>query len=112
MIALIREAVELGVTFFDTAEVHGPFINEELLGEALFPFRKEVVIATKFGHDFEKGKSTDLNSRPERIRQVAEASLKRLKSESIDLFYQHRLDPDVPIEEVGENRERSDSARQ
>jgi len=100
MIALIRKAVELGVTFFDTAEVYGPFINEELVGEALFPFRKEVVIATKFGSNFENGKPTGLNSRPERIRQVAEESLKRLKSESIDLFYQHRFDPNVPIEEV------------
>jgi aryl-alcohol dehydrogenase-like predicted oxidoreductase len=100
MIALIRKAVELGVTLFDTAEVYGPFINEELVGEALFPFRKEVVIATKFGSNFENGKSTGLNSRPERIRQVAEESLKRLKSESIDLFYQHRFDPNVPIEDV------------
>ena len=100
MIALIRKAVELGVTFFDTAEVYGPFINEELVGEALFPFRKEVVIATKFGSNIENGKPTGLNSRPERIRQVAEESLKRLKSESIDLFYQHRFDPDVPIEDV------------
>src|ERR1700756_3226928 len=100
MIALIRKAVELGVMLFDTAEVYGPFINEELVGEALFPFRKEVVIATKFGHNFENGRPTDLNSRPERIRQVAEESLKRLKSESIDLFYQHRFDPNVPIEDV------------
>ena len=100
MIALIRKAVELGVTFFDTAEVYVPFINEELVGEALFPFRKEVVIATKFGSNIENGKSTGLNSRPEHIRQVAEESLKRLKSESIDLFYQHRFDPNVPIEDV------------
>ncbi len=100
MIALIRKAVELGVTLFDTTEVYGPFINEELVGEALFPFRKEVVIATKFGSNFENGKSTGLNSRPERIRQGAEESLKRLKSESIDLSYQHRFDPDVPIEDV------------
>jgi aryl-alcohol dehydrogenase-like predicted oxidoreductase len=100
MIALIRKAVELGVTFFDTAEVYGPFINEELVGEALFPFRREVVIATKFGSNIQDGKPTGLNSRPERIRQVAEESLKRLKSESIDLFYQHRFDPDVAIEEV------------
>jgi aryl-alcohol dehydrogenase-like predicted oxidoreductase len=100
MIALIRKAVELGVTFFDTAEVYGPFINEELVGEALFPFRKEVVIATKFGSNIGNGKSTGLNSRPEHIRQVAEESLKRLKSESIDLFYQHRFDPKVPIEDV------------
>src|SRR6266446_10034862 len=87
MIALIRAAVERGITFFDTAEVYGPFINEELLGEALFPFRKEVVIATKFGSNIQNGKVTGLNSQPERIRQVAEESLKRLKSESIDLFY-------------------------
>jgi aryl-alcohol dehydrogenase-like predicted oxidoreductase len=100
MIALIRKAVELGVTLFDTAEVYGPFINEELVGEALTPFRKEVVIATKFGFNFENGKSMGLNSRPERIRQVAEESLKRLKSGSIDLFYQHRSDPNVPIEDV------------
>ncbi|MGO9379243.1 MAG: aldo/keto reductase [Dissulfurispiraceae bacterium] len=102
MIALIRKAVELGVTLFDTAEVYGPFINEELVGEALFPFRKEVVIATKFGFNFENGKLTGLNSRSERIRQVADESLRRLKSESIDLFYQHRVDPNVPIEDVAE----------
>src|SRR6202790_5507939 len=100
MIALIRKAVELGVTFFDTAEVYGPFINEELVGEALFPFRKEVIIATKFGSNIENGKSTGLNSRPEHIRQVAEESLKRLKSESIDLFYQQRFDSSVSIEDV------------
>jgi aryl-alcohol dehydrogenase-like predicted oxidoreductase len=100
MIALIRKAVELGVSFFDTAQVYGPFINEELVGEALFPFRKGVIVATKFGHNFENGKSIGLNSRPERIRQAAEESLKRLKSESIDLFYQHRLDPNVPTEDV------------
>ena len=100
MIALIRKAVELGVSFFDTAQVYGPFINEELVGEALFPFRKEVVIAAKFGSNIEIGKSTGLNSRPEHIRQVAEESLKRLKSESIDLFYQHRFDPSVLIEDV------------
>src|SRR3984957_10329981 len=102
MIAVIRKAVELGVTFFDTAQVYGPFTNEELVGEALFPFRKDVVIATKFGSKIENGKSTGLNSRPEHIRQVAEESLKRLKSESIDLFYQHRFDPNVPIEDVAE----------
>jgi aryl-alcohol dehydrogenase-like predicted oxidoreductase len=100
MIALIHKAVELGVTLFDTAEVYGPFINEELVGEALSPFRKKVVIATKFGFNFENGKSMGLNSRPERIRQAAEESLKRLKSESIDLFYQHRIDPNVPIEDI------------
>jgi aryl-alcohol dehydrogenase-like predicted oxidoreductase len=100
MIALIRKAVELGVTFFDTAEVYGPFINEELVGEALSPFRPQVIIATKFGSKFENGKPTGLDSRPQHIRQVAEESLKRLKSESIDLFYQHRFDPNVPIEDV------------
>src|ERR1700730_3514704 len=100
MIALIRQAVELGVTFFDTAEVYGPFINEELVGEALFPFREEVVIATKFGSNIENGKATGLNSRPEHILQVAEESFKRLKTECIDLFYQHRFDPNVPIEDV------------
>ena len=100
MIALIRKAVELGVTFFDTAGVYGPFINEELVGEALFPFRNEVVIATKFGSHIENGKATGLNSRPEHILQVAEESLKRLKSERIDLFYQHRFDPNVPIEDL------------
>src|ERR1700719_3513255 len=100
MIALIRKAVELGVTLFDTAEVYGPYINEELVGEALFPFRKEVVIATKLGSNIENGKSTGLNSRPEHIRQVPEESLKRLKSDSIDVFYQHRFDLDVPIEEL------------
>src|SRR6201985_236354 len=100
MTALLHAAVERGITFFDTAEVYGPFINEELVGEALSPFRKQVVIATKFGSNFENGKATGLDSRPEHIRQVAEESLKRLKSESIDLFYQHRFDPNVPIEDV------------
>jgi aryl-alcohol dehydrogenase-like predicted oxidoreductase len=100
MIALIRAAVERGVTFFDTAEVYGPFTNEELVGEALEPFQKDVVIATKFGSDLGPGGSGGLNSRPERIRQVAEESLKRLRVEAIDLFYQHRVDPNVPIEEV------------
>jgi len=99
MIALIRKAVELGVTFFDTGSTVRSS-TKNLWAKALFPFRKEVVIATKFGHNFENGKPTGLNSRPERIRQVAEESLKRLKSESIDLFYQHRFDPDVPIEDV------------
>jgi aryl-alcohol dehydrogenase-like predicted oxidoreductase len=98
MIALIHKAVENGVTFFDTAEVYGPFINEELVGEALAPFRGKVVIATKFGFDT-TGVSA-LDSRPEHIRQVAEASLKRLRVEVIDLFYQHRVDPNVPIEDV------------
>jgi len=101
-IALIRSAFERGVTFFDTAEVYGPFTNEELVGEALAPVRDQVVIATKFGFDIdpETGKQRGLNSRPEHIKQVALASLKRLKSDVIDLFYQHRVDPDVPIEEV------------
>lgn len=103
MIALIRAAVERGVTFFDTAEVYGPFTNEELVGEALEPFRKDVVIATKFGHDVGPGGSRGsdgLDSRPERIRQAAEGSLKRLRVEVIDLLYQHRVDPKVPIEDV------------
>ena len=100
MISLIRAAVELGVTFFDTAEVYGPFTNEELLGEALAPLREQVVIATKFGFKFESGKQTGLESRPEHIKQVAEASLKRLRTSVIDLFYQHRVDPNVPIEDV------------
>jgi aryl-alcohol dehydrogenase-like predicted oxidoreductase len=106
MISLIRTAVERGVTFFDTAEVYGPFTNEELVGEALAPLRDRVVIATKFGFDTSvdpramKGSGPVLNSRPEHIKQVAEASLKRLKVEVIDLFYQHRVDPDVPIEDV------------
>jgi aryl-alcohol dehydrogenase-like predicted oxidoreductase len=102
MIALIRKAVELGVTFFDTAEVYGPFINEELVGEALAPFRGKVAIATKFGFKFdpETHKQIGLDSRPEHIKEVADASLKRLKVDAIDLFYQHRVDPDVPIEDV------------
>jgi aryl-alcohol dehydrogenase-like predicted oxidoreductase len=104
MIDLIGAAVERGITFFDTAEVYGPFTNEELVGEALQPFRGQVVIATKFGfkHDSQKGPSPSggLDSRPEQIKRVAEASLKRLRVEAIDLFYQHRPDPDVPIEEV------------
>jgi aryl-alcohol dehydrogenase-like predicted oxidoreductase len=100
MISLIRSAVERGVTFFDTAEVYGPFTNEELVGEALQPFRDGVVVATKFGFDLGPGGSGGLNSRPERIRQVAEESLRRLGVEAIDLFYQHRVDPDVPIEDV------------
>jgi aryl-alcohol dehydrogenase-like predicted oxidoreductase len=103
MIALIGAAVERGVTLFDTAEAYGPFANEELLGEALAPFHSQVVIATKFGFDIDPvtgSRSGGVNSRPEHIRQVAEASLKRLKVEAIDLFYQHRVDPDVPIEDV------------
>jgi aryl-alcohol dehydrogenase-like predicted oxidoreductase len=101
-ISLIRAAVERGVTFFDTAEVYGPFTNEELVGEALAPFREQVVIATKFGFKIDPttGKQAGLDSRPEHIREVAEASLKRLKTDVIDLFYQHRVDPDVPIEDV------------
>jgi aryl-alcohol dehydrogenase-like predicted oxidoreductase len=106
MIALIRTAVERGITFFDTAEVYGPFINEELVGEALAPFRGQVVIATKFGfkHVPDKGPSSNVgpDSRPEQIKRVAEASLKRLRVEAIDLFYQHRVDPNVPIEDVAE----------
>ncbi|MGO8695827.1 MAG: aldo/keto reductase [Rectinemataceae bacterium] len=101
MISLIRSAVERGVTFFDTAEAYGPFTNEELVGEALAPFRSQVVIATKFGFNFgPKGVQTGQNSRPDHIREVAEASLKRLKIDAIDLFYQHRVDTSVPIEEV------------
>src|SRR5438876_1376411 len=100
MINVIRSAVEQGVTFFDTAEVYGPFTNEELVGEALAPFRDKVVIATKFGFDCDAGKQGGLNSRPEHIKQVVEASLKRLKVETIDLLYQHRVDPNVPIEDV------------
>jgi aryl-alcohol dehydrogenase-like predicted oxidoreductase len=101
-ISLIRSAVERGVTFFDTAEVYGPFTNEELVGEALAPVREQVVIATKFGFDIDPGtgQQRGLNSRPEHIKEVAEASLKRLKTGVIDLFYQHRVDPDVPIEDV------------
>jgi aryl-alcohol dehydrogenase-like predicted oxidoreductase len=101
LIALIHAAVERGVTFFDTAQVYGPFTNEELVGEALAPFRDQVVIATKFGFDFgPKGEQRGLNSRPAYIKQMAEGSLKRLGVEALDLFYQHRVDPDVPIEEV------------
>jgi aryl-alcohol dehydrogenase-like predicted oxidoreductase len=97
MIALIRSAVERGVTFFDTAQVYGRFTNEELVGEALAPVRDQVVVATKFGHDFDNG---GLNSRPEYIKQMTEGSLRRLGVETIDLYYQHRVDPEVPIEEV------------
>src|SRR5271165_1864283 len=100
-ITLIRAAVERGITFFDTAEVYGPFANEELVGEALAPFRENVVIATKFGFKIDpNGKQAGLDSRPEHIKQVAEASLKRLQTDVIDLFYQHRVDPEVPIEDV------------
>ena len=103
MISLLGSAVEHGVTFFDTAEAYGPFTNEELVGEGLAPFRDDVVIATKFGFEIDPAgerESNELDSRPEHIRQVAEASLARLRIEAIDLFYQHRVDPDVPIEEV------------
>src|SRR3954466_8990899 len=99
-LAIIRAAFEGGVTFFDTAEAYGPFANEELVGEALGPLRDRVVIATKFGFKFENGKQAGLDSRPEHIREVAEASLKRLKTDRIDLLYQHRVDPNVPIEDV------------
>jgi len=99
-ISVIRAAVERGVTFFDTAEVYGPYTNEELVGEALEPFRGRVVIATKFGFKFENGKQAGLDSRPEHIKEVAHASLKRLRVDAIDLFYQHRVDPNVPIEDV------------
>jgi aryl-alcohol dehydrogenase-like predicted oxidoreductase len=100
MITLIRKAVEMGINFFDTAEVYGPYNNEELVGEALQPYRKEVIIATKFGFNIVDGKMNGLNSRPANIRKVAEESLIRLKTDVIDLFYQHRVDPQVPIEEV------------
>src|SRR5688572_29420374 len=103
MINLIRAAMERGVTFFDTAELYGPFTNEELVGEALTPFRSQVIIATKFGFKpapNDSSRWSSLDSRPEHIKEVAEASLKRLRTDVIDLFYQHRVDPDVPIEEV------------
>lgn len=100
MIAVLRSAVDHGVTLFDTAEVYGPYDNEELVGEALEPLRDRVVIATKFGWDIRNGQSVGLDSRPEQIRRVAEASLRRLRTDTIDLFYQHRVDPDVPIEDV------------
>jgi len=100
MIDLLNQAVDLGITFFDTAEMYGPHTNEELVGEALAPLRDKVVIATKFGFHIENGKANGLNSRPEHIRKVAEESLKRLRIECIDLFYQHRVDPNVPMEDV------------
>lgn len=100
MVSLIRKAVDMGITFFDTAEVYGPYINEELVGEALKPFKNKVKIATKFGFNFQDGKSVGLNSRPENIRNMVENSLKRLQVETIDLLYQHRVDPNVPIEDV------------
>src|SRR6476661_5817592 len=100
-ISLIRAAFDRGITFFDTAEAYGPFANEELVGEAVGPFRDRVVIATKFGFAFnDKGGQSGTDSRPEHIKEVADASLRRLKTDWIDLFYQHRVDPDVPIEEV------------
>src|SRR6202045_1029106 len=99
-ITLVRQAVDRGVTFFDTAEVYGPFTNEEIVGEALGPVRDQVVIATKFGFRIEGGKNVGLDSRPEHIRAVCDASLKRLGIEVIDLFYQHRVDPETPIEDV------------
>ena len=99
-IAIIRAAVDDGVTFFDTAEVYGPFVNEEVVGEALAPVRDRVVIATKFGFNIENGRMAGLNSRPAHIRDVADASLTRLRTDRLDLFYQHRVDPDVPIEDV------------
>src|SRR3954463_12163453 len=99
-IGIIRAAYEDGVTFFDTAEAYGPFTNEELVGEALGPVRDQVVIATKFGFKFDAGKQSGLDSRPAHIKEVADASLKRLKIDAIDLFYQHRVDPNVPIEDV------------
>ena len=100
MISLIRTAVARGITFFDTAEAYGPFANEELIGEALAPVRDQVVIATKFGFTFAGDKQSGTDSRPQHVKEVAEASLKRLKTDTIDLFYQHRVDPDVPIEDV------------
>jgi aryl-alcohol dehydrogenase-like predicted oxidoreductase len=100
MITVLRGAVDLGITFFDTAEVYGPYLNEDLVGEALAPVRDEVALATKFGWRIENGQSTGLDSRPEQIKRVADASLTRLRTETIDLFYQHRVDPDVPIEEI------------
>lgn len=100
MISLIRKAFELGENFFDTAEIYGPYTNEELVGEAILPFRDQIVIATKFGFDYHNGTVVGLNSRPENIRRAAEDSLKRLQTDYIDLFYQHRVDPKVPIEDV------------
>jgi aryl-alcohol dehydrogenase-like predicted oxidoreductase len=100
MISVIRAAFDRGVTFFDTAEVYGPFTNEELVGEAIAPFRDQVVVATKFGFKFVDGKQSGLDSRPAHIKEAAEGSLKRLKVDAIDLYYQHRVDPEVPIEDV------------
>src|SRR3954466_3076440 len=100
MIGVLRGAVERGITFFDTSEVYGPYVNEELVGEALEPLRDQIVIATKFGWDIQDGRSVGLDSRPEQIRRVADASLRRLRTDRIDLLYQHRVDPQVPIEDV------------
>lgn len=100
MIGVLRGAVDRGITFFDTAEVYGPYVNEELVGEALAPVRDQVVLATKFGWNIDNGTMNGLNSRPEQIKRVADASLRRLRTDTIDLFYQHRVDPDVPIEDV------------
>jgi aryl-alcohol dehydrogenase-like predicted oxidoreductase len=100
MIGVLRDAVDLGITFFHTAEVYGPYVNEELVGEALAPVRDQVVIATKFGWRIDDGRSAGLDSRPEQVKRVAGASLSRLRVDAIDLFYQHRVDPDVPIEDV------------
>ncbi|MFE1453272.1 aldo/keto reductase [Streptomyces olivaceoviridis] len=100
MIGVLRAAVDRGITFFDTAEVYGPYVNEELVGEALAPVRDQVVLATKFGWHIEDGTSVGLDSRPEQIKKVADASLRRLRTDTIDLFYQHRVDPNVPIEDV------------
>ena len=100
MTELMHKAIDIGITFFDTAEIYGPYINEELVGQALKPFKNRVIIATKFGFDIQDGKLIGLNSRPEQIRKVDEASLKRLQVDAIDLFYQHRVDPQVPIEDV------------
>ncbi|MGD6741216.1 aldo/keto reductase [Streptomyces sp. BH106] len=100
MIGVLRGAVDRGITFFDTAEVYGPYVNEELVGEALAPVRDQIVLATKFGWNIDNGTMNGLNSRPEQIKRVADASLRRLRTDTIDLFYQHRVDPDVPIEDV------------
>ena len=108
-IAIIRAAVDAGVTFFDTAEVYGPYANEDVVGEALEPVRDRVVIATKFGFKIEDGKMAGLNSHPSQIRAVADASLKRLRTDRIDLFYQHRVDPNIPIEDVAGCGQRLDS---
>jgi aryl-alcohol dehydrogenase-like predicted oxidoreductase len=112
MIALVRAAMERGVTFFDTAEVYGPYLSEEIVGEALKPFQNRVVIASKFGFDFQDGKAIGRNSRPEHIRQALDGSLKRLQTDTIDLYYLHRADPNVPIEDVAGNGQRADPSGQ